>query len=154
MLFGATDMDPQWFSAVIQGGSFALVVVIMVWLLPKLRKEISDERNKDLDGFKAHNAHQEERFTSTMATISKAYSDDSKAQRDAHSADMKAEREACDRHFETLASSISKGQDATIKAVQAMTEQGMRHQQRNMEYQEILRREVEKKEKLPKEDMG
>ena len=139
----------SWFSLVLQGGSFAVLVYLFLVGLPKMRKEVADEHRKDLDEYRVDLAEfrktereQRETFTTAIGSVVQGHKDDSVLITSTFKGEMVAERIACDRHIATLADAVKSGNDSTMKAmsanmeaVKAMLAQGSRHHEANREQQ-------------------
>lgn len=117
-----TDGLPGWFALILQGGSFAVLVFLMLFGLPKLRREIAEEQRNERDDFKT-----------TLRNISETFK-----------AEAAAERAACEKHFDTLAHAMGRGNEATIQAVKTMAEQIHSHAERNRQWSAVLQAEIAK----------
>lgn len=138
------DPAPGWFSLVLNGGAFGLVVFMIVVLMPRLRKEVATEREKDLDKFSTELKAQRGEYTASLKEIAADFRSESKAQ-----------REACEKEFTTLADSINNGNQVVIETVktlyqqlQASSEQLQRHSERNQQFLEIMKAEVRERKQL------
>lgn len=127
------DLTPAWFALLLQGGSFAVLVYMIVWGVPKLRKEIASERKVELDNYLTDSRNQRVEFKDALEKSQIVFKQESAA-----------ERAACEKHFATLAEAMGKGNEATITAVRTMAEQVQSHAARNQQWSQLLQAEVER----------
>lgn len=132
---GANPVGTEWFTLILQGGSFAVLVYLIVIGVPKWRLEIAAERKAELDVYVADSKEQRKEFTAALASATSTFK-----------AEAVAERLACEHHFATLADAMGKGNDATIQAVRTMLEQVHQHAQRNQQWSAMLAEQVKKTE--------
>ncbi len=143
MLFSAEAVEimPGWFSLLIQSGSFGVIVYFLVYALPKMRREIADERRQELDTFREDVTSQRQDFTRSLDGMSGTFREESRA-----------ERLACEKHFSTLAESNRAGSETTVQAIKAMSEQvtknaeqTQRHSERNQQMIDLMRQALRSK---------
>lgn len=120
LLLQAFDAIPSWFPLLVQGGSFAVIVYLLMFGLPKLRKEVAEERKQDQVVFAAA-------IDKVVATFD---------------AELKGERAFCDKHFTALADAVERGSKATMEMVKVVSEQMDSHSRRSEQWVELLRSEI------------
>lgn len=131
IMLAQTDLIPGWFTLLLQGGSFAVIVYLIVWG----RKELAIERKAELDAFVAEAKEQRKDFKGSLDAVTTTFK-----------LEAAAERAACEKHFTTLAETMGHGNDATIQAIKTMAEQVQQHALRNQQWSELLRAEIAKRE--------
>lgn len=80
-----------WIQALLQAGALGLLAYFLVWDLPRSRKEQREERER-IDG---ERIAERDKHDAVIEKMTAAFTNECKAQ-----------REACDHHFEVLASGI------------------------------------------------
>lgn len=151
MLLLAESPEPiSLFALLIQGGSFALLAYIIIFGLPALHKMIAAERKEERADFATSLA----KLTDEGKEARIAFAAGVKEQRTDFAAALTslssifrqeavAERVACEKHFETLAGVVTKGNEATLSAIMAQLEQRARHQERDDEHATQLKKALE-----------
>lgn len=168
--------SPNWIQVIIQGGSFVLLAIMLVYGIPWLRKTESADRERErkdhakivetlLEKHERAMADAKE----TIARVSQQAKDnldavmkDQKEERRlaaesqdkisaTYKAESAAERAACERHFEALANAMRTGNEATIASIKASADQIHQHSIRNQQWQELLNKALAKEQAKLKE---
>jgi hypothetical protein len=162
MILAQGDPTVGVLNLVVQGGSFALLAFLVIYGLPQWHTKITATQQKEREDFiKALNEERVE-ATAALAEKRKEFLDAQKDQRnefigaitrlaDTFREESTDGRLACDKHFETLAATIAKGHESMMAAFKAMTEQVQSHALRNHQWAEMLKHEVQERERLAAE---
>jgi ABC-type nickel/cobalt efflux system permease component RcnA len=95
------DMTEESFKLVTQGGSFAVLVFIALFLIRNIPKWITDH----LD---------------TVKELAKIHKEEAKAQQDMFALQLAAERAMCDRHHENVIQKLEQSNNNTLTAFQTI----------------------------------
>lgn len=132
---------PPWLSPLLQGGSFAVLVFLLVWALPQLRREIRKEHKEDMDQLEAARAAERADFTSSLRGVTVAFKEEATA-----------ERHLCEKQFAIVHAALvgltagvgQEGRNIVASINQHVTEamSAYRHDLTNMINEAVLGREL------------
>lgn len=133
--------------------SFGLAGAILCWLffrhLPEKDRQMQDKDKQLIQLLRDHDAKEqriETVFKDSLNLITSTFRADSQATREAADRNLTLEREACERHFNTLTTAVEKSSEATILAIRTSAEQINAHQLRNEQWGKLLAAEVKRAE--------
>lgn len=132
---------PPWLSPILQGGSFAVLVYLLVYALPQTRREIRREHKEDLDRVETARTTERAEFRQSLQEVTTSFK-----------AESAAERNLCEKQFAVvntalvgLANGISQEGDTIVATIrQHITEavSAYRHDLRDIINEAVLTREV------------
>lgn len=159
----SVDPAPSWFLVILQGGSFAVLVYLLVVGLPKYQQSQDEARTREREDFGKHLNQQRNEFLAALAERSEKASTERRNERADYMTtirdltntfrdESKAERSACEKHFATLADAMAKGNESTMEATRTIFQQMKNHSERNQQWLEVLRAELRKHDKVSADD--